>query len=165
MLYFYNVFVNETIVLAGGRKVARNYTVQTKIERPVADVFDAIVSSERMKRYFIDGASNDLVEGETVTWRWDHYGENPVVVRKVAKNKLIELALDSKEWDKTKDEAYEVLVIFEFEEVDNGTMLSISEQGWKTDADGLKGSHENCGGWMHMAMCLKAYIEHDIDLR
>ena len=165
MLYFYNVFVNETTVLAGGRKVARNYTVQTKIERPVADVFDAIVSSERMKRYFVDGASNDLVEGETVTWRWDHYGENPVVVRKVVKNELIELALDSKEWDKTKDEAYEVLVIFEFEEVDNGTMLSISEQGWKTDADGLKGSHDNCGGWTHMAMCLKAYIEHDIDLR
>jgi uncharacterized protein YndB with AHSA1/START domain len=145
--------------------VARNYTVQTKIKRPVADVFDAVVSSERMKKYFIDGASSDLVEGEEVTWRWDHYGQNPVTVRKVVENKLIELALDSREWDKTKDEAYEVLVIFEFEELDDGTMLSISEQGWKTDADGLKGSHENCGGWTHMAMCLKAYIEHGIDLR
>ena len=145
--------------------MSRNYTVQTKIERPVADVFDAVVSSDRMKRYFVNGASSDLVEGETVTWRWDHYGENPVVVRKVVANELIELAIDSKEWDKTRDEAYEVLVIFEFEEVDEGTMLSISEQGWKTDADGLKGSHDNCGGWTHMAMCLKAYIEHDIDLR
>ena len=145
--------------------MTRNYTVQTKIERPVADVFDAVVSSERMQRYFVNGASGDLIEGETVIWRWDHYGENPVVVKKVIENELIELALDSKEWDKTKDEAYEVLVIFEFEEVDNGTMLSISEQGWKTDADGLKGSHDNCGGWTHMAMCLKAYIEHDIDLR
>lgn len=145
--------------------MARNYTIQTKIDRPVVDVFDAVVSSERMKNYFVNGASSDLVEGETVTWRWDHYGELPVVVRKVVRNELIELALDSKKWDKTKDEAYDVLVIFEFEEVDNGTMLSISEQGWKTDADGLKGSHDNCGGWTHMAMCLKAYIEHDIDLR
>jgi uncharacterized protein YndB with AHSA1/START domain len=145
--------------------VARNYTVHTKIKRPVADVFDAVLSSERMKKYFIDGASSDLVEGEEVTWRWDHYGQNPVTVRKVVENELIELALDSREWDKTKDEAYEVLVIFEFEELDDGTMLSISEQGWKTDADGLKGSHENCGGWTHMAMCLKAYIEHGIDLR
>ena len=118
-----------------------------------------------MKRYFVNGASSDLVEGETVTWRWDHYGEHPVVVNKVVANQLIELALDSKEWDKTKTEAYEVLVIFEFEELEDGTMLSISEQGWKTDADGLKGSHDNCGGWMHMAMCLKAYIEHGIDLR
>ena len=145
--------------------MSRNYTVQTKIARPVADVFDAVVSSERMKNYFVNGASSDLVVGATVTWRWDHYGENPVVVRKVVANELIELAIDSKEWDKTKDDAYEVLVIFEFEQLEDGTMLSISEQGWKTDADGLKGSHDNCGGWTHMAMCLKAYIEHGIDLR
>ena len=145
--------------------MSRNYTVQTKIKRPVADVFDAVVSSERMKNYFVDGASSDLIEGKEVTWRWDHYGENPVVVRKIVENELVELAIDSREWDKTKDEAYEVLVIFEFEELEDGTMLSISEQGWKTDADGLKGSHDNCGGWTHMAMCLKAYIEHGIDLR
>ncbi len=145
--------------------MSRNYRVQTKIKRPLADVFDAVVSSEKMKHYFIDDASSDLVEGKTVTWRWDHYGENPVVVRKVVTNELIELAIDSKEWDKTEDDAYEVLVIFEFEELDDGTMLSISEQGWKTDADGLKGSHDNCEGWTHMTMCLKAYLEHDIDLR
>ena len=145
--------------------MSRNYTVQTKIERPVADVFDAVVSSARMQRYFVNGASGDLVEGETVVWRWDHYGENPVVVRKIVANERIELALDSRKWDKTKDEAYEVLVIFEFEEIKGGTMLSISEQGWRTDADGLKGSHDNCSGWTHMAMCLKAHIEHGIDLR
>ncbi len=165
MLYFYNVSVNGPGSAVEEAEVSRNYTVQTKILRPVADVFDAVVSSERMKKYFIDGASSDLVEGKEVTWRWDHYGENPVSVRKVVENKLIELAIDSREWDKTKDEAYEVLVIFEFEELEDGTMMSISEQGWKTDADGLKGSHDNCGGWTHMAMCLKAYIEHGIDLR
>ena len=55
--------------------MSRNYTVQTKIARPVADVFDAIVSSDRMKRYFVNGASSDLVEGETVIWHWGHYGE------------------------------------------------------------------------------------------
>ena len=125
----------------------------------------AIVSSERLKRYFANGASGDLDEGERVAWRWDHYGENAIVVRKIVKNELIELALDSKEWKKTQNEAYEVLVIFEFEELEDGTMLSISEQGWKTDADGLKGSHDNCGGWTHMAMGLKAYIEHGLDLR
>ena len=145
--------------------MSRNYTVRTKIKRPVADVFDAIVSRERMLQYFVDGASGDLVEGEKVAWRWDHYGENPVLVKTVIPNQRIVLALDSKEWDKTKDEPYEVLVIFEFEEIEDGTMLCISEQGWKTDADGLKASHDNCGGWTHMAMCLKAYIEHGINLR
>ena len=146
--------------------MARNYTVQTRIMRPVADVFDAVVSRNKMLKYFVDGASGDLVEGATVRWHWNHYGENPVVVKKVIENELIELSLDSREWDKTKNEAYDVRVIFEFEQLeDGGTMLSISEDGWKTDAEGLKGSHDNCGGWTHMAMCLKAWIEHGIDLR
>jgi uncharacterized protein YndB with AHSA1/START domain len=145
--------------------LTRNYTVQTRILRPVAEVFEAIVSGDTLKRYFVNGTSGDLVVGERVAWQWDDYGENTVVVRKVVRNELIELALDSKEWKKTHSEAYEVLVVFELEELEDGTMLSISEQGWKTDADGLKGSHDNCGGWTHMAMCLKAHLEHGIDLR
>lgn len=146
--------------------MARNYTVRTKILRPVAEVFDAIVSSDKLCNYFTNRTSGDLKEGDEVRWHWNHYGENPVVVNEVVPNKLIRLTLDSKKWHKTKDEAYDVAVVFEFEQLDDGnTMLSISEEGWKTDADGLKGSHDNCSGWTHMASCLKAWIEHGIDLR
>jgi uncharacterized protein YndB with AHSA1/START domain len=147
--------------------MARNYTIQTKILRPVADVFDAVVSSDKLCHYFTSQASSDLNEGAEIRWRWAHYDiELPVVVDKVIANELIQLTLDSKAWKKTTDESYPVNVIFEFEELDDGhTMLSISEEGWKTDVDGLKGSHDNCGGWMHMATCLKAWIEHGIDLR
>ena len=147
--------------------MARNYTVQTKILRPVEEVFDAIVAREKLCNYFTSQASSDLKEGSEVRWRWTHYEiELPVVVDRVVANELIELTLDSAVWKKTVGESYPVKVIFEFEALDDGnTMLSISEEGWKTDADGLKGSHDNCGGWTHMAMCLKAWIEHDIDLR
>ena len=147
--------------------MARNYTVHTKILAPVADVFDAIVSRDKLCNYFTSEATGDLVEGDRVGWRWHHYeNELPVVVAKVVRNELIELVLDSSEWKKTEVDAYPVKVIFEFETLDDGgTMLAISEEGWKTDADGLKGSHENCGGWTHMAMCLKGWIEHDIDMR
>lgn len=146
--------------------MARNYTVSTRIFRPVADVFDAVVKRDSLSQYFVNEANSDLIEGAQILWHWDHYGELPVVVKKIVANERIELALDSKTWEKTSDESYEVLVIFEFEELDDGsTMLKISEQGWKTDAEGLKGSHDNCSGWTHMAMCLKAHIEHGIDLR
>lgn len=146
--------------------MARNYTVQTKILRPVADVFDAVVSSDKLCNYFTNRASGDLEEGKEIRWHWNHYGELPVMVKKVVPNERIELTLDSKTWEKTKKESYEVRVILEFESLDDGaTMLSISEEGWKTDAEGLKGSHDNCGGWTHMSMCLKAWIEHGIDLR
>ncbi len=147
--------------------MARNYTVQTKILRPVADVFDAIVSRDKLCNYFTDGASGDLEEGAEVRWRWDHYHATlPVVVDRIVPNELIELTLNSEQWQKTTEEAYDVKVIFEFEPLEDGsTMLSISEDGWKTNAEGLRGSHDNCGGWTHMAMCLKGWIEHGIDLR
>jgi uncharacterized protein YndB with AHSA1/START domain len=145
--------------------MARNYTVSTRISKPVADVFDAVVSSDKLARYFASGSS-DLVEGTTVIWHWEGYGEAPVVVEKVVENQRIELTLDSKKWQKTKEDSYAVSIIFEFEALDDGgTMLSISEDGWKTDQEGLKASHDNCGGWQHMGLSLKVWIEHGIDLR
>ena len=146
--------------------MAPNYTVSTKILKPVAEVFDAVVSSEKLCNYFTNKASGNLEPGKEIRWHWDHYGELPVVVDEVVASERIVLTLNSKTWEKTKSEAYEVKVIFEFEALEDGhTMLSISEDGWKTDEDGLKGSHENCGGWTSMAMCLKGWIEHGIDLR
>ena len=37
--------------------------------------------------------------------------------------------------------------------------------GWQENAEGLKGSHGNAGGWMHMMACMKAYLEYGINLR
>ena len=143
--------------------MTKSYTVNTQIARPVADVYDAVVSSDRLNRYFTNQSSGDLKEGDRVTWHW---GDHPVTVRKVEPNRRIELVLDSNEWHKTTGRSYDVVVTLEFEALDNGgTRLSISEEGWMTDAEGLKGSHDNCSGWTHMAMCLKAYLEHGIDLR
>ena len=146
--------------------MSRNYTISTRINRPVSEVFSAVVSGNRLTRYFTDVSSGDLISGERIVWTWKDWGDHPVTVRTVETDRYIELALNTKDWKKTRNDAYDVSVIFEFEETDDGgTLLSISEQGWRTDEEGLKGSHDNCGGWMHMAMCLKAYLEHDIDLR
>jgi len=146
--------------------MSRNYTISTQIAKPVKDVFDAVVSRNVLSRYFVDKSSGDLRVGDRIKWHWDHYGELSVIVNRIVDNQLIELTLDSKEWDKTTEDAYDVLVIFEFEELeDGGTKISISEQGWRVDAEGLKGSHENCSGWTHMALCMKGWLEHDIDMR
>lgn len=143
-----------------------NYTVRTRIEKPAGVVYDAIVSADTLVRYFAGRTSGDLTEGARVVWHWDQWGDYPVTVKRLVKDRLIELALNSKDWQKTKSDAYDVLVSIELETLEDGaTMLSISESGWKIDEDGLKASHENCGGWTHMTMCLKGYLEYGIDLR
>ena len=144
----------------------RNYRVQTRINKPAAQVFKAVIDSDTIIKYFVDRTSADLDPGQKITWEWDDYGANEVTVKRIVENELIELGLDSQNWDKTIDEAYEVLVTFEFEALDeNTTMVSISESGWKHDPEGYRGSHDNCGGWQHMLCCLKAYLEYGIDLR
>ena len=144
----------------------RSYVVHTRITRPIADVYDAIVSAERLTRYFAERASGDLRVGDRVRWHWDEWGDFPVTVTALERPHRIVLTLDSRAWAKTTDDAYTVEVRFELETLDDGaTKVSISETGWRTDAAGLTASHENCSGWTHMALCLKAHLEHGIDLR
>lgn len=144
----------------------KNYTVRTKINKPVAEVFKAVVDSGTIIKYFVNKTSSDLVPGEKVSWHWNEYGDGEVTVKRVIENQLIELALDSENWQKTVDEAYEVIVSFEFEALDErSTMVAISESGWRHDEAGYKGSHDNCGGWQHMLLCLKGFLEYGIDLR
>ena len=104
----------------------RNYTVGTQIARPVADVYDAIVSSNALDRYFTDRSSGDLAEGEEITWHWREWGDFPVTVKKLERNRRIELALDARRWQKTQDDSYEVLIIFEFEALESGAPSSAS---------------------------------------
>jgi uncharacterized protein YndB with AHSA1/START domain len=48
---------------------------------------------------------------------------------------------------------------------DQDTMVQISESGWRSDAEGIKASYGNAGGWMHMMCCMKGYLEYGINLR
>ena len=144
----------------------RNFTVQTKINCPVEKAFEAVVNEELIVKYFAGKTDSSLIEGKTVTWNWEHWGDYPVSVKKVTPHSLIELELDSQVWKKTPEKSYPVTVTFEFESLTpETTLLRISESGWLTDATGLKGSHDNCSGWTHMAMCLKGFLEHGLDLR
>ena len=53
-----------------------------------------------------------------------------------------------------------------FTTLDDGrTMVAISESGWPSSEEGVKASYKNCEGWQHMFSCLKAYLQHGIDLR
>lgn len=143
-----------------------NYSVSTRIMKPVEDVFAAVVSRRQLTRYFTDSSDRDLAPGTRVTWTWQDWGDHPVTVERVEPNARIELILNSSDWNKTEGDGYDVRVVFEFEALDDdSTRVTVSEEGWKEDPPGLKASHENCGGWMHMITCLKAWLEHGIDLR
>lgn len=138
------------------------FQVYGKIAKPVAEVFDAVYNPSKLSGYFTTGgASAPLVEGSTVTWDFaDFPGAFPVEVRKVERDRLIEL-----EW-KANDGDYTTRTRLEFEPLEgNATLVRISEGKWTETQRGLDASYGNCMGWTQMLCAMKLYVERGINLR
>ncbi len=141
------------------------FQVQTKIQKPVGEVFSAVYEPEKLSGYFTNGgASARLDEGTTVEWAFaDNPGDDevkfPVVVKRTVKNELIELG-----WEGAK--GLDTHIRMEFvADGDDETIVRISESGWRETQDHLNSSYLNCMGWSQMISALKAYCEYGIDLR
>lgn len=137
------------------------FQVQLKIRKPVGEVFDAVVKPEKLSGYFVKNSTGPLAEGVTVKWS---FAEAPtpfdVVVKHVNKNERIVF-----EWP-AEEGGYNTRVEMAFKSLDDGsTLVQISESGWRPTPAGIKSSYGNAGGWMHMLVCLKGYLEYGINLR
>jgi uncharacterized protein YndB with AHSA1/START domain len=138
------------------------FDVYGKIQRPVAEVFDAVHNPGKLSQYFTTGgASAPLDVGASITWDFaDFPGAFPVVVTEMIPNRRIVL-----EWA-AADGDYVTRTQMEFEPLgDQATMVRIAEGTWRNTPEGLKASYGNCGGWMQMLCCLKAFAERGINLR
>jgi uncharacterized protein YndB with AHSA1/START domain len=141
------------------------FQVQTKIQKPVAEVFDAVYNPDKLSRYFTNGgASAPLNEGSTVEWKFaDTPGAEPIPasvnVTKVIPNELIVF-----EWKGAKNHNTKVEMNFEKTGPEE-TLVKISETGWSENQDDLQSSYGNCMGWSQMVSALKAFTEYGIDLR
>ena len=130
--------------------------------RPVAVVFNAVTDPKELSSYFTTGgASGPLCEGATVKWKFGEFdGEFPVKVTKLVPNERIEFS-----WE-TNEGGYDTQVVMTFEAVDAGTTLvKIAESGWRETPKGQESSYGNCMGWTQMLCCMKAWVEHRINLR
>lgn len=140
------------------------FQVQTRIQKPVEEVFDAVYNPDKLSGYFTNGGSSGpLDEGAEVEWR---FADNPddeaifgsVTVKKVIPNELIVI-----EWAGEKGRT--TTTEMKFEKAGDDTIVRISESGWSETQDGLNRSYGNCMGWSHMQLCLKAFVEYGINLR
>ncbi len=138
------------------------FTVKCKVQRPVAEVFDAVYDASKLSQYFTTGQSSaPLDEGTQVIWRFaDYPGDIKVDVKQLVRDKLIVL-----EWAAANRD-YNTTVEMQFSTTDDGsTQVKITESGWKDNEQDLKSSYGNCEGWSQMCACLKAWVEHGINLR
>ena len=138
------------------------FTVQAKIQKPVAEVFDAVRDPKKLEKYFATaGASAPPEPGKTVTWRWaDFSNVGEVHVKKMIPNRLIVF-----DWGVAEGN-YNTETEIKFEPLgDRETLVSITESGWDDSPKGIKSSYGNCFGWTQMLASLKGWLEYGINLR
>lgn len=150
------------------------FEVSMRVSRPVHEVFEAVADPAKLSGYFTTGgAVGRLATGQTVQWEFaDFPGAFPVKVIEVVPDEKIVLQWEAndgvpEEGQPVIDAGYWTTVTMSFSPLDDGarTLVRIGEEGWRETPTGLKASYGNCMGWTQMLVALKAFVEHDVNLR
>ncbi len=97
-------------------------TTKMKINKPVSEVFEAIVDPEQMSGYWFSSGTSRVEQGKTITWKYEEYGaEGDINVLLVNENKEIVFS-----WGETT-------VKMTFLETDGSTIIEVTESGLKAD--------------------------------
>jgi len=130
-----------------------------QIQKPIHEVFDAIINPKKMSNYFIATSTGIMEEGKNLIWKFPEFDfECPVKVGKVENNKFVSFY-----WD---NDGFELLVeITLSEKENNSTLVTITEKSMENNEAGIKWLAGNSFGWYNFLACLKAYLEYGINLR
>ncbi len=139
--------------------VSNNPTVnvQMLIRRPVEEVFAAFIDPDVTSKFWFSRGTSKLENDAQVTWYWDWYNVSAELrVLRLVENRAIEI-----EWGEDSQK-----VLWEFEEVLDGTMTAISITGFSgSDNEVLAQAIDSKGGFSLVLAGAKAYLEHGIELQ
>lgn len=129
-----------------------------QIQKPVHEVFEAIVDPSKMSNYFIAYGSGRMETGAKLTWRFPELDMDvPVRVGEVRKDEYV-----SYYWDNDKKE---FMVEITLTPRGNDTVVIVTEKSAENDEEGIKWFGGNTEGWANFLSCLKAWLDHGIHLR
>lgn len=137
-----------------------SFTVRTRIDRAPAEVFDALVDPLALCAYYTSESSGPLFPAARVRWTWPDGDEDEVEVVEIEDASRIVLR-----WKAAHIDERTTVTISLHPEEDGSTGVTVSEAGWRADPAHVASSFEHCAEWQHMLTCLKAWLEHGIDLR
>lgn len=133
--------------------------VAMQVQKPINEVFEAIVNPEKMKNYFISKSTGIMEEGKELIWNFPEFDlDCPIRVGKVEKDKYV-----SYYWQMDGIELLVEMTLTPKE--NNSTLVSITEKSRDNDEAGIKWLSGNSFGWSNFLACLKAYLEYGINLR
>ncbi len=131
-----------------------------QIQRPVQEVYEAIVDPEKIKNYFISESNGRLEKGKELTWKFPEFdGEVLIEVKNMVPNELVSFV-----WEGAKAKKLQVDMVLHTMP-DDSTVVKITEGKMINDKTGIEWFGGNTEGWANFLACLKAYLEYGINLR
>ncbi|SFN95892.1 Uncharacterized conserved protein YndB, AHSA1/START domain [Paenimyroides ummariense] len=129
-----------------------------QIQKPVNEVFSAIVSADKMNRYFIESSTGNLGTDKTVQWKFPEFDDVfPVTGKEIKENEYV-----SFDWS---GEPNMLVEIFLQPQKDNSTVVKVVEHEMEKTHAGIKQMMQQTEGWANFLACLKASLEYNINLR
>jgi len=126
------------------------------IQKPINEVFEAIVNPGTMSNYFISRGTEKMEEGKEIRWEFPEFeGSFPVSVKEVKENEFISFVWDPDSFVEIKLEKLS----------ENDTVIQVYEQGHTDDESGIKWAIRQSEGWANFLACMKAWLEYGIHLR
>jgi uncharacterized protein YndB with AHSA1/START domain len=134
--------------------------VALQIQKPPHDVFEAIVDPAQMSNYFISKSTGRMEEGAQLTWMFPEFTiEVPVRVDTIEQDQYISYYWPS-------EDGRELLVEMTLTPArNNSTVVTITEGVMDQNETGIAWLKGNTEGWANFLACLKAWVEHGINLR
>ncbi len=130
-----------------------------QVQKPVHEVFEAIIDPEQMKNYFISESTGRLEQGKQVNWKFPEFDEvAPVRVGRVEPDHYI-----SFNWDVEGHEHIVEIILSRRE--NNSTLVQVKERGGENSEAGISWLKQNTEGWANFLACMKAWLEYGINLR
>jgi uncharacterized protein YndB with AHSA1/START domain len=136
-----------------------NIKTEMLIRKPIAEVFEAFVNPEITTKFWFTQSSGRLEVGKQATWTWEMYDvSTEVAVKAIEENKRILI-----EWDGYQSRNTVEWIFTPYE--DDATFVSVTESGFKGDADQVICDALNSkGGFTWLLAGAKAFLEHGIEL-
>ena len=141
-------------------KLKLKANTQLKILQPSDVVFEAIVNPKQMAEYFISSGDSRMEQGRSVEWKFDDVGAQMSIDVKTLKLGKQIIYIWPASGSKTT-----VQIDLEPADDNSSTVLSVTEEGWNFDEEGVAKLVEQTQGWVHMFCCMKAYLEYGVHLR
>lgn len=134
-------------------------SVAIQIQKPMHDVYEAIVDPEKMTQYFISKSSGRMETGKTLTWRFPEFDmEFSIRVKETKPNKYVAYY-----WSNGDNEMLVEMTLKQG--IDKATIINITEKGMPNNEAGINWLKGNTEGWANFLSCLKAYLEYGVNLR